>query len=1343
MKRRAEPLGIALLGGFQVHSAGGEPISLPSRNAQGLLAYLAMSAGRAQARDKLATLIWGGNGADQARASLRQTLSRLRRTLNGGDREALRGEGDAIVIEASAVSVDAVRFGALVSAGTPEALEDAWELYHGSFLEGFGPLADPFEAWLMTERMRLHELAEIGLTRLLEHYRCAHATEDAIRVALRLLKLDALQESVHRLLMTLYAERGRLRSALKQYELCRDLLQRELGVEPERETQQLAEQIRSKLRAAVTPGSDVPSQCPAEMMRRRSTDRPIEHEAPRVDVPIGHPVASTTQAERRFVTLMACSLVDAAALSTRLDPEKLRAVIAEFEDSCERLVSRHGGHISHFEGHSVTAVFGYPRTDEHDAERAVRAGLDIVATVGRLAPLRDIGIQSRVSIASGEVVVGKRVHEDGGSEEVIAGATPYVVASLLATADPDSVLVAESTKGLLGALFEYEGLGERALQGFDAPVRVWRVLSERAGQSRFEATRAITALTPLVGREEEIELLTRRWEQAKKGSGQVVVLVGEPGIGKSRLIEALRAKLAGETYLSFNYYCSPHHPESALYPVIQQLERAAGYARDDPPAIKLEKLEALLAQATDNLSDAVPLIADLLSIPTEGRYPRPNLTPQRQKEKTLEVLDAQLARLTRRLPALAVFEDVHWSDPSTHEVLERLVERAQTLPLLMVVTHRPGTSIPQAGEPHVTVAALKRLTRGESEALVTKLTGERRMPKEVLAQIVSKADGVPLFIEELTKSALEAGVIDHEGGRHAIAPPLKGAGVPNTLHDLLLARLDRLGQAKAVAQHAAVIGRGFSYALLAAVTTLGEPELRASLAKLTDAELVYAHGAPPDARYTFKHALVRDAAYASLLRADRPPLHARIAKALEEQFPETKETEPAILAHHFAGAGLKEKAIFYWQSAGELAIRRSAQREAIAYFDKALESLNALPQTAERSKQELQLQVLLGQAWVLAEGYAAPAVAAAYDRARDLCEAIGDPHQLFSVLLGSWQLYIARAELALASDIAERLLSLALSQENTNLAVEAHVAQLVTLHAQGEFDKTLAHANEAIALYDSEARQGRIQSFGYDGRVMALTVASWALWMLGYPDQALKRMHETLATARNLAYPYCKTMALVGSAWVHLFRREAGAARELAEQAVALSIEHGFAWTQAYATPVSGWALAEEGLVGDGIGKIREGLAALEQIGHRMRRPQHQGLLAEACARAGQIDEALAMITQALDTATRTGVQANAAELHRLKGELLLQQGAPRAAAEAEGYFGRAIEIARRQRAKSWELRAATSLARLWRDQGKRKQARKLLSPVYDWFTEGFDTPDLREAGALLDTLASGDRATG
>jgi len=1333
---------IRVLGTLEVRREPADDlVRLDSRKLGGLLAYLAFCPGMASTRESLATLLWDRSGSEQARASLRQALVVLRKLIDVPGEPILIPDHDRVALARDAVWVDAIEFQRLVAEGTTEALQRAMTLYRGHLLEGVSIGSSAFEDWVRAESQRLQDLAIGALAKLLAIHQEAGDFAAAVEVIHRILAIDPLHDDAHRTLILLYARQGARGEALKQYDRYRALLQRELGLEPDAATRQLVQGLhdahRTEAATEMALAVDVKSRTGglvAAAEPARGTLQPMGAEGP---VP-GQP---TYKSSRRFVTLLSCTLADDVAMSARLDPEDLGRVVEAFMACCDDIVAQHHGYVFHHLDQSVSACFGYPEADEHGPERAVRAALEIVAKVGRLMPVPESRLRTRVGVSSGWVVMSERAVTGRAREAGIAGAEPHIVAALQAAAEPDSVLIAESTRTLLGTLFDCEDLGIRKLAKVAVPVQVWRVLGERPGESRFTATRGSPVLAAMIGREEELDMLRRRWQLARTGIGQVVVLAGEPGIGKSRLVEALRMELAGEPVAYLAYYCSPHHQQSTLYPVIQQLERAAGYARHDTPAVKLEKLEALLRLSGSDLS-GTPLVADLLSIPSDDRYPPLNLAPQRQKEKTLEVLEAQLIGLARKQPVLMIFDDLHWSDPATREAVDRLMELVQTLPVLMVISHRPGIPIPRTGESHVTSLVLKRLGRSESRALVELLAGENALTHDVVATIAEKADGIPLFVEELTKYALATGA---PGGRHLAADRLPSSTirVPDKLHDLLVARLDTLGPAKTVAQEAAVIGRRFSYPLLEAVSSLDEPQLQSALASLVDAGLVYVHGTPPEANYRFKHALVQDAAYASLLRSDRAPLHERIALALEERFPWMAELEPEALAEHFAQAGLTERAIPYWQAAAELGLRRSAQHEAIAYIGKALKSLERLPSSTQRSGQELALQVLLGQAWMLAAGYTAPEVESAYKRAQQLGEELGDSYHLFFVLLGLWQFYIAKAQVAPARAVAERLLSLALGQDNRGFAIEAHVAQFVTLFTEGRFEEVLDHANQAIALHDPAAHHEHIRNFGYDGYVIALNGAAWANWILGYPERGLQRAREVVAVARTVAHPYSRTMALYSAAWLHLFRREAGAARELAEESIALSAEHGFVWPQAYAAPVAGWAVAEEGRPVEAIEAIRTGLAALERMGHQLWRPHQQGLLATALARAGQTEEALAEVTRALDSADRTGDVENTAELHRLKGELTLRRAGPDAHVEAEHCFRRAVGIAHRQRAKSWELRAATSLARLLREQHRYVEAREALEPLYGWFTEGLDTLDLREARALLDELQMAAAGTG
>jgi class 3 adenylate cyclase len=661
------------------------------------------------------------------------------------------------------------------------------------------------------------------------------------------------------------------------------------------------------------------------------------------------------EAERRQLTVMFCDMVGSTELSARLDPEDLREVIAAYHRAVADVVRSLDGFVAKYMGDGVLVYFGYPRAHEDDAERAVRAGLGAIDAVGRLA-VKSAALQARVGIATGLVVVGDLIGKGSAQEQSVVGETPNLAARLQALAAPGAVVIAAGTRRLVGDLFEYRDLGAAELKGITAPVPAWQVLCPSAVESRFEALRG-SALSRLIGRDEEIELLLRRWERAKGGDGQVVLISGEPGIGKSRLGVALAERLHAEPHLRLRYFCSPYYQDSALYPFIDQLGRAAGFVPDDSPAVRVEKLEGLLSRAAPPDEDAA-LIADLLSLAASDRHPLPNLSPQRKKERTLEALLRQLDGLTRQQPVIMFFEDAHWIDPTSRELLDLTVERAGSLRVLLIVTFRPEFQPPWTGQPQVTTLALNRLDRRDRTALVEQIAGDKALPDEVVAQIADRTDGVPLFVEELTKSVLESGV------------PL--VGIPTTLHDSLMARLDRLSSVRRVAQIGAAIGREFSYGLLRAVSRLPEDELQTALARLVASELVFQRGTPPDAVYTFKHALVQDAAHSSLLRSARQQLHAQIAEALQVHFPELMETQPELFAQHYAEAGLVEKSAVYWGKAGHNSVAHSALVEASAQFHKGLDHLALLPDTRERRRQELELCSALGSVLHAVKGYARP-----------------------------------------------------------------------------------------------------------------------------------------------------------------------------------------------------------------------------------------------------------------------------------------------------------------------------------------------------------------------------------
>jgi class 3 adenylate cyclase/predicted ATPase len=1018
----------------------------------------------------------------------------------------------------------------------------------------------------------------------------------------------------------------------------------------------------------------------------------------------------TIDAERRQLTVMFCDLVGSTALSSRLDPEDLREIIAAYHRAVAEVVAEFDGFVAKYMGDGVLVYFGYPRAHEDDAERA---GLGVVDAVGRL-DVKSGELQARVGIATGLVVVGELIGEGASQERSVVGETPNLAARLQALAEPGAVVIAAGTRRLVGDLFEYRDLGAVEIKGLTAPVPVWQVLNPSAIASRFEALRG-SALTPLVGRDEELDLLLRRWARAKAGDGQVVLVSGEPGIGKSRITAELEGCLHAEPHIRLRYFCSPYYEDSALYPFVDQLGRASGFAPDDPPAAQLEKLGALLARAAPPDED-VAFIADLLSLPASGRHLLPNLTPQRKKERTLEALIRQLEGLARRQPVVMVFEDAHWIDPTSRELLDLAIESVRSLPVLLIVTFRPEFQPSWTGQPQVTMLALNRLDRRDRTALVAQIAGGKALPDEVIDQIAERTEGVPLFVEELTKSVLESGVT-----------PL---GIPTTLHDSLLARLDRLGSVRRVAQIGASIGREFSYGLVHAVSRLPEDELQAALGRLVASELVFQRGTPPDAFYRFKHALVQDAAHGSLLRNVRQQLHAQIADALETHSPELMDSRPELFAQHYAEAALVEKSVAYWGKSGHNSAARSAMAEAAAQFQKGLDQLALLPETRERQLRELEFCSALGAALTAAKGQAAPETGHAHARSRELWEQLGSPSEFLRVPYQESAYHAFRGELDLALRLAEDLLRLSRQRNDSVGLVLGHLSSGRALLLSGKFASSRSHLEQVLALSDQRSLFQRVAAV-----VTSQALLGIVLFCLGHPDQALARSNRAIAEGRRLGLVHQGALAgslSYGTMLLSLVGDNA-VQDEWVEQLVALATKQGFPHWRAEGTIYRGWVKVKNGHVADGISLLRSGSTAYRTAGSDALVPYHIALVARACEIAGQIEEGLALLDDALQIVERTGECWLAAELNRHKGRLLLRQGHTEA---AEELYRKALSIAEEQEAKLWELRAAVSLARLRREQGRYAEAHDLLAPIYGWFTEGFDTQDLKEAKTLLDELA-------
>jgi class 3 adenylate cyclase/tetratricopeptide (TPR) repeat protein len=1032
---------------------------------------------------------------------------------------------------------------------------------------------------------------------------------------------------------------------------------------------------------------------------------------------------TTASAERRQLTVMFCDLVGSTALSTRLDPEDLRGIISAYHHCCTELVEHNGGFVAKYIGDGVLAYFGYPRAREHDAERAVRAGLSLVEAVPKLATNVGASLQVRVGIATGLVVVGDLIGTGAAREQAVVGETPNLAARLQALAEPGTVVIAGSTRRLTGGLFDYYDLGTVALKGFAENLPAWQVLGASAAESRFEALRAAT--TPLVGREEEIEILQRRWEQAKRGDGQVVLIAGEPGIGKSRIAETVVERIGADPHTRLRYFCSPHHQDSTLYPSIAQLERAASLRRDDTDEQRLNKLEKLLAQGTNDLGEAVPLLAVLLSIPTSGRYPPLNLSPQKRKEKTLLAQLAQLEGMARRQPVLMVFEDVHWSDPTTRESLDLLIDRIPALGVLLIITFRPEFTPPWIGLPHVTSLNLNRLSKRQRAEMMTHVGGGKALPKEIADQILDRTDGVPLFIEELTKAVVESGVLTESGEGYAVTGRVGPLAIPTTLHGSLLARLDRLAPTREVAQIGAALGRSFSHELISAVATMPKPQLDDALAQLIDAELIFRRGTPPDAEYTFKHALVQDAAYSTLLRSRRQQLHGRIAATLEAQFSEFIQTQPEVLARHCAEAGLVEKAVSYWLGAGRLALERSAMTEAVAQLAKGLEFLSGIPDSAVRQEHELSLQVALGSALAATKGISAPAAGEAFDRARQLCERSNQSQQLMGpILRGQFTFRLMRGELQQAAHHAEEIGHLGHVRDEPMWRFMGSWHSGSVCFWRGHFVDAHNRYQDALSLWDPKFRGAAASST--DPHISILLHDYAALLFLGYLDQARLQRCEALTESRRLS-PYDRAFALCSPPWADAWTIEG------TDELLALSNEQGFAFWGAVGTLMRGWFLSTRGQGAEGVPLMLQGLATCRAAGGNLALPSLLTTLADAFGMAGQPEEGLDRLAEAAIFIETTQVRWTESEMHRLRGTLLRSLDQHDA---AEDSYSRALAVAQRQSAKFFELRAGISLAQLWRDQGKRTEAHSLLSPIYGWFTEGLDKPLLRDAKALLDQLA-------
>jgi len=1064
---------------------------------------------------------------------------------------------------------------------------------------------------------------------------------------------------------------------------------------------------------------------------RRKILRAISDLAQSLSVPA---ITTDDDAQRRQLTVMFCDLVGSTSLTAKLDPEDMRKVISTYHGCITTIVGHHNGMIARYMGDGALIYFGYPQAHEDDAEEAVHASLALVEAIPKLHTGIDATLQVCVGIATGTVVVGHTLTADSGTREYEAvGDTPNLAARLQTLARPGTVVVCANTRRLTDGHFEYRDLGAVTLKGWSDPIHAWQALSSSDLESRFQAQHQ-TRLMPLLGRDEEIELLLRRWRTAKQGDGRAVLLTGEPGIGKSHIALALDTFLQSEPHITQNYFCSSHHTNSALFPYIGQLERAAGFERSDSPAAKLSKLASLIGRSAAPAKETIALLSKLLSLPADSKYPLPVLSPQRQKEATLAALLAQLDDAAAKQPVLMIFEDVHWIDPTSLELLAQVVERLPKLRVLLLMTARPDFTPPWPGHAHVSTLLLTRLSHRDGAALVDRVTGGKRLPDEVLTQILARTDGVPLFVEELTKTLLESGQLQERNGQYVLEHSLPTLAIPTSLHASLVARLDRLAPVRDVAQIGAVIGREFTYELLSAVAGLPKNKLDEALEQLVQSELIFCRGTIPQSVYSFKHALVRDAAYAGLLKSRRAQLHAALASAFEQKFPEIIEAEPETVAHHLTEAGVTDSAVRYWLKAGNKAAQRSTHIEAIAHLKRGLDAVRSIAAGPEQYRKELDLVMAMGPCLIATQGPAGSDAMATFTRARKLCEHLGDPVEYLQVMFWLTTASVMRGELPLAQETITSLLERAEARDDRPALLNAMRGRAMILMFMGhlvEADKMIARAFETFNNSSEEDRMAA-RAAGQDAGVADLALMSWTLWLLGQPDTAAERIGAALQRADAIGHPHTQAYACYYASVLYALRGEPDIARIHARRCLTLSETHGFRQWHGLSRAILGICTTLLDETSDSLDDVKAALEDYRNAGYQLGITALYILLSSVLMLRGQFEGALDILERGLAAVDENSEKIFEAELYRLKALALQHMGPIDARAQVERLFEHARHTAKVQHARSLELRIARDLARMWLSESKREKARDLLAPICDWFKEGEGTRDLREARALL-----------
>lgn len=1293
--------GLSLLGRFEL-SAGDGVVHLPSRKLAGLLAYLACTAPQPQPREKLAHLLWGSHFETQARQNLRQAIFRLRRILG---QEALVNSDDEVWLAPGAIDCDVVRFRALIAEGGSASLAAAADLYRHPLLTDLNIAEDAWSDWRNLERERLEDMA---LDAIVGHSRQAMAAgnaETALKAANRAVAVNDLREDAHRLIIQALVAMGRRAEALKHYGDLVALLRRELGAEPDAVTQSLVAELRGARPQEI-------SQAPAERLNQSHAASGQETETASAAMPSGGASSMAPvpvhRLEQRQLTIMVCNLAGPMPLSQNLDPEDVHDLIAAFHKIAADVAARFEGFVAQYQGYGVLVYFGYPAAHEHDAERAVRAGLAIIDALDALNASSVEKVEASVGIATGLVVVGEKSATGNSHHHVATGETPDLATRLQAGAAPGEVVIAAGTQRIVGRMFDCHALPAIDVRHRPQPAEAWRVHGETAGMSRFEARRG-DALSPLVGRQEEIDLLLRRWEQARSGEGRVVLVSGEPGIGKSHIAESLRNGLGGEPHACFRYFCSPHHAQSPLHPFMTQIEQDAGFQPGDGTSAQLDRLEALLKPTSVALPRDVALFAEMLGMPLDGRYPALTASPQQKREMILDAIHDRLNGAASQKPVLIVFEDVHWIDPTSQDLLERMVGSATRLPLLLLVTCRPEFQPGWIGQPHVTTLSLNRLGPSDGAGIVRSVARERALPDATVEQILSRTDGVPLFIEELTRALLESGLLDKATDSCLPEGPLP---IPTSLQAALVARLDLLGPAKDVAMIGAAIGREFSHELIAAVSALAPVELEAALARLVGSGLVSRRGAPPELSYIFKHALVQDAAYVTMLRSRRRQVHADIAGTLARRFPSLAEKQPEIVARHFTEAGLASEAVGYWVKGARLAQARWAHREAAGFFEQALRVLATLPETREALEQAIDLRFDLKASLIPLGQF--ERIVSYLREAEILAIRIDDRHRLAQFSFHMCQTLVMSGDPAEAFAFGQQALTAADSLGDIGLQVAATLFLGTASFSTLDYRQVEPLFVRALQLLDGEPTFERFGLAGYP----AVTVRAFLARIYaeqGKFEQGIAHGEEGIHIAHAVDDPYSLTIAYWCLADLHVIRGEPAEAIILLEHVTAVARARDLPFMSAGISGTLGHAHTLLGRSAQGLALLEQALAAFETMDHRFGQALFLVPLGEAYMLAGRYGDAAIYAARALAVARESGQRRGEASALHLLGEVSMRTEPME---HAEAHYRNALEIATELGLPTIAARCHHGLGKLYLRGGLPDQARDQLDTAATMYRE-------------------------